>query len=343
MKILIVGGCGFVGANLAVRFNADGHEVKCVDNMSREGTELNAGRLFANGIKYSRLGVKEFNESGGFQFWAPDVILNCAAQSRSMLGISEPAADFYGNVESTFYCLELARTYSAALIHWSTNKVYSAEQINRKNATEGETRFEVNETFSVEPMDDGRHTVYGATKVASEALIDEWSRLYGIPCIRNRFSCLAGPHQYGCADQGWVAMWMINHFLDKPLTYFGFNGKQVRDVLHIDDLYELVKLQADYLDNASEPVNEVHNVGGGIEHTLSLRECTELCQRITGNRPTVGYNPEPRWADQRVYVSDIAVVSEMYDWSPTRTPVETLTDIYQWIVENESTVRKFYE
>ena len=342
MKILIVGGCGFVGGNLAVMFTADGHDVRVVDNMSRSGTELNARRLLDHGITMSRSGVKEFAAAGGFRLWTPDIILNCAAQSRSMLGIGDPAADFYGNVESTFYCLELARQYNAALVHWSTNKVYSDYQVNEYNATEGETRYQVDYAMGVETLAAGRHTVYGATKIAAEALIDEWSRLYGIPCIRNRFSCIAGPHQYGCSDQGWVALWMIHHYLEKPLTYFGFNGKQVRDVLNISDLYELIKRQAEYLTATDQPVNQIYNVGGGMANTLSLRECSELCERITGNHLTIGYNPEPRWADQRVFVSDNSKVSDAFNWEPTRAPAETLADIHSWIVDNESTVREFY-
>ena len=342
MKILIVGGCGFVGANLAMKFHGEGYDVRCVDSMVRAGTVLNLARLKTAGIKCSDTCVKSFHNSAGFTLWTPDIILNCAAQSRSMLGISHPEADFYGNVESTFYCLELAKKYSAALIHWSTNKVYSAEQVNRKNQTEQTTRYGVEEPFAVEPLQEGKHTVYGATKVASEALIDEWARLYDIPCIRNRFSCIAGPHQYGCADQGWVALWVLHHYLNNPLTYFGFQGKQVRDILHIDDLYELVRKQAHALYTAQHPVNEIYNVGGGVTHAKSLVECTEMCQQITANKVTVGYNPEARWADQRVFVSDNTLVSAAYDWTPTKCPMETLTDIHGWIVDNEQTVRDFY-
>lgn len=342
MKILIVGGCGFVGGNLSVMFTADGHDVRVVDDMSRSGTELNARRLLDAGVTMSRSGVKEFAQAGGFNLWSPDIILNCSAQSRSMLGIGEPAADFYGNVESTFWCLELAREYGAALVHWSTNKVYSDYQVNECNEIEGETRFEVEYAMPVETLKAGNHTIYGATKIAAEALVDEWSRLYGIPCIRNRFSCLAGPHQYGCSDQGWVALFMIHHFLEKPLTYFGFHGKQVRDVLHISDLYELIRRQAEYLTTTSDTVNQIYNVGGGIGNTLSLRECTAICERITGNHLTIGYNPEARWADQRVFVSDNSKVSDAFNWEPTRSPAETLADIHEWICDNEKTVREFY-
>lgn len=342
MKILITGVCGFVGGNIAVKFKADGYDVRGVDNMSRAGTELNAKRLDEHGIKFARSGVKEFAQSYGFNLWTPDVIVNCAAQSRSMLGISEPDVDFRGNTESTLWALELARKYSAALVQFSTNKTYSDRHVNRHNTTEQETRYRVDQAMAVEPLISGARTVYGATKLAAEVLIDEYSQLYGIPCIRNRFSCMAGPHQLACADQAWLALWMIHHFVKKPLTYFGFKGKQVRDVLHIDDLYRLIVKQVDYLASTTDQANHIFNVGGGIDNTLSLRECTELCERFTGNHLMIGYNPEARFADQCVFVADNSEVSKKFDWKPTLTPAETLSDIHDWIMANEQQVREFY-
>lgn len=346
MKILIAGGCGFVGANLAIYLKNLGHEILVVDNMSRKGTEHNHKRLLTEGIEPFNVPIQRINAAPKSiqEFGTVDVILNCSAQSRSMLGIDDPSADFYGNVETTFACLELARHFNAALIHWSTNKVYSAKDINfRLMPLEEPQRY--SSTHAVEESGIARsghaNTIYGATKIASEVLINEWSELYGIPCIRNRFSCIAGPHQWGCTDQGWVALWMIHHILKKPLTYYGFQGKQARDVLHINDLCDLISKQINFLESG-EPINEVYNVGGGPSNVVSLRECTELCEKMTGNSLKIKTDPEPRWADQMLYISEISKVSQKFGWTPKRDPVEALSDIFSWVESNRTEVEAFY-
>jgi len=346
MKILIAGGCGFVGANLAIYLKNLGHEIIVVDNMSRKGTEHNHKRLMVENIYPFNLPIQYvLNYPKSIkEFGTVDVILNCSAQSRSMLGIDNPSADFYGNVETTFACLELARHFNAALIHWSTNKVYSAKDVNhRLMPLEEENRY--SSTHAVEESGIARsghaNTIYGATKIASEVLINEWSELYGIPCIRNRFSCIAGPHQWGCTDQGWVALWMIHHILEKPLTYYGFQGKQARDVLHINDLCDLVAKQLNLLESG-EKINEVYNVGGGPSNVMSLRECTELCQRLTGSSVRIDTEAEPRWADQMLYVSDISKVSQQFNWHPKKDVVEALSDIFSWGNSNRKQLEEFY-
>mgnify|MGYP003657388716 CR=1 FL=1 len=149
MNVLIVGGCGFVGAELGTMFEDDGYKVRCVDNLSRKGANINLGRITAPTFVG---GVKEFFQQSGFIRWEPDIILNCSAQSRSMAGIEDPSADFYGNVETTFYCLELARKYDCPIIHWSTNKVYGEKEVNRINLIEGETRMVTSLRYPVHPQ-----------------------------------------------------------------------------------------------------------------------------------------------------------------------------------------------
>jgi len=346
MRVLIAGGCGFVGTHLALHLKELGHEVLCIDNMSRRGTEINFKRLSDKGIDPFHNKIQSVaNVPKSIQeFGSVDVILNCSAQSRSTLGAEEPGIDFYGNVETTFACLELARHFGACLIHWSTNKVYSSDQVNAWEECEEGTRYGVEEIWDESDMRDGTsgtRSIYGATKLASEVLINEWSQVFDIPVIINRFSCIAGPHQWGCSDQGWVARWVINNYLEKPLQYIGWKGKQVRDVLHINDLCRLIDRQIDSLMGGNNGAH-TYTVGGGEFNTLSLLECNTFCEELSGKKSITKAVENPRWADHRVYCSSISRVSKDFDWEPKWCPEETVKSIYRWVIDNEAQVREFY-
>ena len=341
-RVLVTGGCGFVGTNLSLHFaGKTGVSVLAVDNLSRKGVEINARRLENVGVEVVRQSVQD--SVARAIDWKPDVILNCAAQSSATGGMVDPMRDFYDNLETVACSLEIARASKSCFLQWSTNKVYPAEAINEYNTDEEETRYRVRSlcsdlTLSKQP---GSRSIYGATKVAAEALIEEWARAYSIPIIVNRFSCLAGKYQLGCADQGWVAIWVISHMFGNPLTYYGWKGKQVRDILAADDLCSLIEKQVTYLSH-NNPVYETYNVGGGSEQTLSLCEATTLCQQITGK--TVGYHvfEEIRWADHRVYVSDIGRVCAKFDWYPTVSPRNLLRQIQAWAEIEWDTLREHY-
>lgn len=367
MHILIAGGCGFVGTNLALFFTEKGHKVICVDNMSRESAVLNSQAMHDTyrydedkSIHVAMVPIQDWTVWNGFKHGKIDhidIILNCSAQSRSTAGQDDPMVDYHGNVSSAVACAELAREYGCPLIHWSTNKVYSEFQVNCSNQTEVDTRYSSNRYGDMMPVfstqvDEGQRSIYGATKYAAEVLLNEWSTSYNIPTIINRFSCMAGPHQYSVADQGWVAHWMYCHMFGKPLEYIGWKGKQVRDVLNIADVCQLVNKQIEYLlmcnqleaTSYSVPAPQclTYNVGGGPGNTLSLRECTTLCERITGKSVEITTVDEPRLADQRVYVSDIREVCDKFDWKPMYKPLRTLENVYEWALKNTDTLEQYY-
>lgn len=354
MKVLIVGGCGFVGSHLALYLSQQGHEVSVVDNHSREGSRRHQTRI---GSKVA-VEIGPIQDSVLMRHYAqvkkPDVILNCAAQSRSMQGMEEPYVDFHSNVVSTHACLEIARQSGAALIHWSTNKVYSGDVINGYYTYTEETQLRhsskdtIGSGLSEGPLSQHR-TIYGATKLASEVLINEWANIFGIKTIINRFSCIAGPHQWGCSDQGWVAKWVINNELGIPLKYIGWKGKQVRDVLHINDLCVLIKKQIQRIcqlkkirDNNTQSNCRTFNVGGGPKNTLSLRECEAICSSISGKYSNVLEVVHPRFADQKVFVSNIDEVCKEFDWQPVIDPESTIKSIHSWIIAHRSEVAEFY-
>lgn len=345
MKVLITGGCGFVGTNLALYFKGRGDEVLCVDNLSRRGVEINARRLEQHGVVVWRQSIQNAVENA--IFWRPTIILNCAAQSSATGGMQNPMQDFNDNVQTVAFALEIARETKACFVQWSTNKVYPAETINKYNHVEETTRFRVDQVVSELAVSrhHGSRSVYGATKIASECLIEEWSRAFGIPTIVNRFSCLAGKYQLGCPDQGWVAIWVIAHLLKRPLTYYGWGGKQVRDILAVDDVCRLIEKQVVYLRDSAiggQCLYETYNVGGGLAASLSLMEATDLCRQITGNHVDVQTDGPVRWADHRVYVSGISDVAAKFDWAPAVSIEQLFHQIKEWVLKEWDVLAQHY-
>jgi CDP-paratose 2-epimerase len=176
------------------------------------------------------------------------------------------------------------------------------------------------------------------TKLASELMITEYAAAYGMRCIINRCGVIAGPWQMGKTDQGVVTYWMAAHYFRRQLSYIGFGGrgKQVRDLLHVDDLASLIAEQIPNLDRYS---GKLFNVGGGLGGSVSLRELTYLCQRITGNTIPIGTCPETRPADVPIYITDHRRLTEFSGWRPSQTPEGILGDIHQWLRENEAALR----
>ena len=186
---------------------------------------------------------------------------------------------------------------------------------------------------------DGSRSLYGATKLASELMIIEYLDMYEIKGVINRCGVISGPWQMGKVDQGIFTFWMLNHYFKKELNYFGYNGKgkQVRDLLHISDLFRLIDLQIHNLANYN---GKIYNVGGGPKCSLSLVEATKLCQKITGNRLNIGGMKKPRVNDIKLFISDNKKVNNDFDWYLTKTPEEILTDIFSWINDNEKIIKR---
>jgi CDP-paratose 2-epimerase len=344
MKILITGGAGFVGSNLAVflKKNLPGSTVICYDNLKRRGSELNLIRIKEAGIQFFHGDVRNTED---FETLPPfDLMIECSAEPSVLAGVnSSPSYVLNTNLLGTINCLEEVRKNRAAIIFLSTSRVYPFKAINalsyredvtrftfaEDNNTPGVTRDGLNENFSLK----GPRSVYGATKLCSEYLISEYVESYGIRAIIDRCGLIAGPWQMGKVDQGVVMLWVACHFFRKDLSYIGYNGtgKQVRDVLHIDDLCNLVLLQIKRLDEFN---GEIFNVGGGIDRSMSLMEMTELCKTITGETIPLSADPQTRSNDLIWYVTDNSRVSHAFDWKPKKTVTDTITDIYQWICAN---------
>lgn len=345
--VLVTGGAGFVGSNLAISYKQRHPEEKVValDNLKRRGSELNVPRLRRAGVQFQHGDVRNRDDL------PRDVhlILECSAEPSVLAGYDvSPRYLLDTNLYGTLNCLELARTCGSDLIFLSTSRVYPIQALSELRYSEGETRFTltneqplpgassagISEVFPLE----GARSLYGATKLASEHFIEEYQQAYGLRAVVNRCGVIAGPWQMGKVDQGVFALWVARHHFGGELGYFGFggSGKQVRDLLHVDDLFDLVHQQAqepDLFDGCTL------NVGGGPDQTLSLAETTTLCQRITGQRIWIRPEREAREADVPLYITDHGRVTELCGWRPERSAEAALRDIHEWISSNEALVR----
>jgi CDP-paratose 2-epimerase len=346
--ILVTGGAGFVGSSLAIKYKQCHPESRVIalDNLKRRGSELNIPRLRRAGIEFFHGDVRNREDLPEFDV---DLILECSAEPSVMSGYGgSPGYLLNTNLVGTLNCLELARAQRAGFIFLSTSRVYPIQALGSVRYSEAETRFVLADeqpqpgasTLGIAegfPLQ-GTRSLYGATKLASEHFVEEYGAAYGLKVVVNRCGVIVGPWQMGKADQGVFAFWMARHYFGGELSYIGYGGtgKQVRDFLHIDDLFELIDIQAQELDRFD---GQVFNVGGGLERSLSLLETTTLCEQITGRRIAIHGCPETRVADVPLYISDHRKIAGLCGWRPTRGAKQTLSDIYEWIGENEALVR----
>jgi CDP-paratose 2-epimerase len=339
-RVLVTGGAGFIGANVALGILArhPAWEVLAVDNLRRRGSELNLARMRAAGVRFEHGDVRVADDLAGLP--PVDVLVECSAEP-SVLAGSSGGRDYVvqANLVGAYNCLEKALADSAQLIFLSTSRVYPVAGLEALRYREGDTRFEllddqpfpgasadgVSEDFPLA----GARTLYGATKLSAELLIAEYAAGYGLRTVINRCGVVAGPWQMGKIDQGVFTYWMLAHHFRRPLSYIGFggSGKQVRDLLHVDDLVDLIDEQM------SEP-----DAWSGRSVSLSLLETTELARRITGNAIDVEPSGESRPGDVPIYVSDCSALHARTAWRPRRDAERTLADIHAWIAGHEGAV-----
>jgi CDP-paratose 2-epimerase len=348
VRILVTGGAGFVGANLAVGL-AGRHpewEVCALDNLMRRGSELNLPRLREAGVEFVHGDVREpadLAAAGEFE-----AMVECSAEPSVLAGFADASYSVQTNLVGAFNCLERARAEEAFVVFLSTSRVYPVAPQLELALMEAETRFEVapdqpvvgagpagiSERF---PMA-GARTLYGATKLAAEHLIEEYADAFGLRAVTNRCGVVAGPWQMGKVDQGVFSWWLLSHRFGRPLSYIGYggSGKQVRDLLHVDDLVDLIDEQLGDPDRWS---GVVANVGGGREGSLSLLETTALCRELTGNEVPIDVVAETRSGDVPVYLSDCGRLHSLTSWRPRRAPRDVLADLLDWSAEHEDELR----
>lgn len=347
--ILITGGAGFVGASLAlgIKEAVPGVRILALDNLKRRGSELNIPRLRKAGIEFIHGDIREPEDLAAAGPAA--LLLECSAEPSVLAGFtSSPAYVVQTNLLGTVNCLEWARQCGAGILFLSTSRVYPVARLQALAYEESASRFELEhaqpfpgvsragiaEDFPLE----GARSLYGATKLASELLIQEYLDMYGLKGVLNRCGVLTGPWQMGKVDQGVVALWVARHHYGGRLKYIGFGGtgKQVRDILHVDDLLRLVLHEMEHLDALS---GQTFNVGGGRGVSISLAELTALCQEATGHSIPIDAEVENRPADMPIYLTDNARVTAATGWQPAKDARAIVQDIAGWIAANEETLR----
>lgn len=366
MKIGITGGCGFVGSNLAERFAVAGHDVLVLDNLMRNGSSLNLQRLEKkNNIECVRGDVRNPEDLG--VLFKCDAILDCAAQTSVTEGEENPSFSIANNTIGVFNILEGVMENKIPLIYCASNKVYPSEKINSLPIIETETRFQwdanaiknqehiglsISETPQGEaivkginenwPLGLGARSIYGASKAISDILCQEYQDAFEIPIFVNRFSCLTGPWQYGTVAQGWYMWFIIAAYLGLPITYYGWNGKQVRDVLFIEDVCDLAEKQLS-MALKGKSAGGVYTIGGGIQNAISLREHVEMMESA-GLKPIVKNESAPkRRQDQVIYISDIGKAQEEFGWSPKVSIDAGFKECLSWVEENSGDLEGIYK
>jgi len=344
--ILITGGAGFVGSSLAIALKQDFNNVRvtALDNLKRRGSELALGRLATHGVEFQHGDIRnpeDIVQAGSF-----DLLIECSAEPSVHAGYgSSPTYLISTNLVGTTHCLEAARIHHADVVFLSTSRVYPIKSLRELPVATAGLRLDlapdqsgagwsgqgISEDFPLH----GPRSLYGATKLASELLLTEYSEMYGIRSIINRCGVLTGPWQMGKVDQGFMALWAAQHLYGGNLAYMGFggHGHQVRDILHVADLYALLRAQFEQIDKIN---GQIFNVGGGRNISVSLAELTDLCTSRSGKRLDIAADPETRDADIPWYITDTRAVTETTGWQPRYDVESILDDIFAWLGDNRA-------
>lgn len=334
-KYLITGGAGFIGSNYVARLLQRGEDVTIYDNLSRNGNQANLSWLRgAYGNDSFRLVVGDVRDADLLAGTARsvDVIVHLAAQVAVTTSVTNPRDDFECNALGTFNVLEAARLSGRqpVILYASTNKVYGGMEEAR--VVEQGDRYcyadyshGIPETF---PLD--FHSPYGCSKGAGDQYVRDYHRIYELPTVVFRQSCIYGLRQFGVEDQGWIAWFIIAALTGKPLSIYG-DGRQVRDVLFVEDLLDAYDLAISKIGQAA---GQVFNIGGGPENTMSVwSEFGPLLERLLAQKLQVRWG-DWRPGDQRIYVSDIRKAGQMLGWHPTNTVESGVEKLFNWVKEN---------
>jgi CDP-paratose 2-epimerase len=333
--VLITGGCGFVGANLAHRLLRNGERVLLFDNFSRAGVEQNFAWLRAAHGERVQLRKADLRDAGAVQSVVANAsaVFHFAAQVAVTTSLESPAVDFAVNAGGTLNLLEALRLRRdpPPLVFTSTNKVYGALddvalRVSGDRYEPVDPAIRRNGINERQPLD--FYSPYGCSKGAADSYVLDYARTFGLPATVFRMSCIYGPRQFGTEDQGWVAHFLIRALEGDPIKLYG-DGRQVRDVLFVDDLVEALLLARSRI---GELQGAAFNIGGGPANTTSLRELMNLIATLDGVAPHVA-SGEWRTGDQRYYVSDTGKFSRATGWRPRVSIGDGVRELHAWLRE----------
>jgi len=334
---LITGGAGFIGSNYAARCLSRGEQVVIFDNLSRRGAELNIEWLSDRFNRKSFELIKEdIRDAEAVKTAAKgaDRILHLAAQVAVTTSVTDPKTDFEINANGTFNALEAARASGRkpAFLYASTNKVYGG--MEDVPVVELESRYDYKDlpegASEKQPLD--FHSPYGCSKGSGDQYVRDYNRIYDLPTVVFRQSCIYGIRQFGVEDQGWLAWFVIAALIGRPITIYG-NGKQVRDVLFIDDLLDAYDAAFGHIKTSA---GQIFNIGGGRENSIAVwTEFRPLLENLLG-KPIKTKMKEWRPGDQPVFISDIRKAQSMLGWQPKIGVEQGIRRLFNWVEENQS-------
>tara|TARA_S200000501_G_scaffold129580_1_gene122447 strand:+ start:6728 stop:7801 length:1074 start_codon:yes stop_codon:yes gene_type:complete len=350
IKIMIAGGCGFIGSSLAQFFLSKylKSKIYVLDNLIRLGSELNLNRLHNDRLIFIKGDLS--NKTTFSNLPICDVFIDAAADPSVLSGIKSPISKLINNnFISSLNAIEWCAKTKCKFLFLSTSRVYPIKKLDKISFVESSTRFEwmenqdikglsnegINESFDM----NGYRSLYGSSKYSSELFIHEYGKYKNLNYIINRCGVVAGPWQMGKIDQGVITYWLSSHIYKTKLKYIGYSGsgKQVRDILHINDLCDLIDKQ---IDNWSKIDSQVFNIGGGKKNSLSLLELTELVNQITGIKLPISKDNNKRSGDIRIFITDNKKIENILGWKPILSAEKIVIDTFKWIINNKNELKE---
>ena len=335
-KILVIGGAGFIGCNVAEFYAKKGNPVILFDNLSRDKTDKNVQWLhetFPENITFIQGDICKDRDRLGQLMEEVDVVFHLAGQVAVVTSVKNPLDDCYNNLLGTVHVLEAIRNSKRRpiLLFSSTNKVYG--ELEDVPVKELETRYEYDglPLGVSEKQQLNFHSPYGCSKGGADQYVRDYARIYGLRTVVFRQSCIYGYRQFGAEEQGWIAWFIIATVLQKPITIFG-DGKQMRDILFVEDLCEAYDTAIKNIETTS---GKIYNIGGGQKNTLSILELLKILENIFGKEIPVKF-ADWRPGDQKAFVCNIQKAQNEFGWQPKTMPAEGIKKLAEWVKENKS-------
>jgi CDP-paratose 2-epimerase len=313
---------------------------------------MNLPTLIKMGIRFIHGDIRNVEDISELPGEA-DCLIECSAQPSVVSGYTNPLYDFTTNVTGVLNCLEFCRTRGIGMIFLSSSRVYPARTINALPVIETPTRWDWDPCVAEDALPRGFHptlgisanfevdgptkTIYGASKAAADFFCQEYSDAFDLPIIVNRCGVIAGQGQFGVVGQGWLTFWAISCLLERPITYLGYKGKQVRDILFIEDLCSLIRIQLQRLQELS---GGVWNVGGGRRNSLSLVEASALMERLLNKKLRTTYKEQIRKCDMIIYITDNSEITRELKWSPAVSIEKGAESIARWVRDNRTALEE---
>jgi CDP-paratose 2-epimerase len=341
MKILITGGCGFVGANLAIYLKKKKFRVSSLDNIVRLGSQYNLKLLKKNKIRNYKVDISDYNKV--LQLPKFDLIIDCCAEAAVEISKKNIDEVINTNLLGTINILKKCKNDNTKIVFISSSRVYPIDEINKiikKKLLRKDVK--IKKLFNENSKLIGPRTIYGLTKLSSEMFIEEFAYAFNVKYIINRCGVLSGPLQFGKQDQGFVSLWIWKHLSKQKLQYIGYNGtgNQVRDVLHIDDFCRLIEIQ---INNLKKIYNKTFTVGGSNFSYISLKKLTKLCNEVTGNKLNITKNKKTSIYDIPYFKMNNNKVSKTYKWKPKKNINQIVNDTYEWMKKDYSKILKYFK